>query len=287
MKRNYPIYSVFLGIWLCAYYYGMWGDAAGQIADNLIDREKPILLSRFQVWLFNFLGLVFDSVWIAVATGIFAYRVKDRPTWQYVAYGLFLRYSPLFFLMPLFLWKNSLSDLLRAMTERVSGVELAIQAMLQLGLAVGAAIIGAKYGKETPELDVRDGERGYINGVSKKVWALLILSFAPVVRFVTELSIVLIYKFSRDVTSSEYWKATWSNLFWGDEDADGGVWRLIFNFMFIWIAWAITAGVFFWGADAIKNRETEYRILKIVAVFVLIPVAIVGIPLLRNRTWFF
>lgn len=287
MKRNYPVYSLLLGIWLCTYYQGGWAHAASDMADNLLNRDEPIILSSFQVWLFNILGLVYDSVWVAVGTGIFAYHFKDRPTWKYIAIGLFLRYLALLVVLPLALWKNSLSDLLEAMTEQVPGYELAIQVALQLGLTIGGAFLGAKYGKEVPELDPRDGERGYINGVSKKVWALLILAFVSVVNFVTELSIVLVYKFTRDVTSGAYWKATWSNLFWGDEDAEGGIWKLIFNFMFIWIAWVITAGIFFWGVEAIKNRETEYRILKIIGVFVLIPVAIVGIPLLRNRTWFF
>lgn len=287
MKRNYPVYSLLLGVWLCAYYQGVWTHAASDMADNLLNRDEPIALSGFQVWLFNILGLLYDSIWVAIGTGLFAYHFKDRPTWKYIAIGLFLRYLILLVVMPLVLWKNSLSDLIGQMTEEVPGYELAIQVTLQLGLTIGAAILGAKYGKETPELDPRDGERGYINGVSKKVWALLILSFVSVVNFVTELSIVLIYKFSRDVTSSAYWKATWSNMFWGDEDADGGILKLIFNFMFIWIAWVITFAIFFWGVEAIKNRETEYRILKIVGVFVLIPVAIVGIPLLRNRTWFF
>lgn len=287
MKRNYPTYSLLLGVWLCAYYQGVWADAASQMSDNLLNRDEPITLTSFQERLFNILGIVYDSIWVAVGTGIFAYHFKDRPTWKYVAIGLFLRYMALLVVLPLALWKNSLSDLIEAMTERVPGYELALQASLQLGFTIGAAIIGAKYGKETEALDVRDRELGYVNGVSKKVWALLILSFVSVVRFVTELSIVLVYKFTRDVTSGAYWNATWSNLFWGDEDSDGGFWNLIFNFMFIWIAWVITAGIFFWGVGAIKNRETEYRILKIVAVFVLIPIAIVGIPLFRNRIWFF
>jgi len=51
--------------------------------------------------------------------------------------------------------------------------------------------------------------------------------------------------------------------------------------------WGLGGFLFLLGIEAIKNKEGRFRIIRIVAVFIVLPALIVFIPLIRNRYWFF
>lgn len=258
------------------------------MADNFaFYQDPPMYLSTFQYWFFNIVSILFDSICIAIATGIFAYHYRELKTRHYVAFALFIRYFAIVFFLPLALWRESLSEILDSLREFAPASQLVIMGLIQLALAIVAAFVGISYGRDADYLDDKDEELGYIGGVSKKMWALLMLLFNPVAHFATKLSVVILYKFTKDVASRQYWSDTWDNLFWGDEHSPGGIVNLILKFFYVALVWMIPFFIFYYGVQTVRHKEANYRLLKILAIFVALPAAIVVIPLVRNRTWFF
>ena len=288
MKTKRMIYTILFCMWIGLNYIGIFRHSFHDLADNLAKyREPPLYLSTFQLWFFDIASVLFDSLCIAVATGIFAYHYRKLTTWHYVALALFIRYFLFFALCSVIMLRHSLSEILDSLHEFVPTSHLVIMGLIQLSLAIVAAFVGIAAGRDADYLDDKDDELGYIGGVSKKIWALLLLLFNPVARFATKLSIVFLYKFTRDVTSRQYWSDTWDNLFWGDERSPGGIVNLILNFFYVALVWTIAVGVFWYGIQTVRDKEADYRLLKILAIFVALPAVIIAIPLIRNRTWFF
>lgn len=285
MKKTRMLYTILFCLWIGINYFGIWADAAQRMAENLSDRDNPIYLSTFQVWFFRILSQVLDAVFVAVATGIFAYHYRYLKASRYVALALLVRYFTVLLLLPFALWKHSLSEVITSIRETAPTHELIVGGLIQLSLVVFAAFVGVSYGRHADYLDDRDETLGFLGGVSKKVWALLMILFNPVARFVGELSLVFMYKFSRDVASAAYWKATVSNP--SDSSASGGVFGLIFNFLLVWLLCATGFAIFYFGVQTVRNRDAKYRWLKIMAIYAALPAVIVVIPLVRNRTWFF
>ena len=291
MKKKRMVYTLLFCVWIGINYLDLFGTNVREMAESLmLYREPPLYLSTFQTWFFNILSIISDSIFIAVATGIFAYHYRELKTWHYVALALFVRYHLLVILLPLAIWHKSLSDIIAATSEIAATYDLAaltLIPLIQLVFAILAAFVGMSYGRGADYLDDKDEGLGYIGGVSKKTWAVLTLVFNPVVRFSTKPSLVMLYQFSNDVSSSEYWKVTLSNLFSSDENASGGVMGLLGRFLFVGLIWCATIAIFYLGIQTIRNKEANYRLLKILAIFVALPAAIIAIPLIRNQTWFF
>lgn len=288
MKKKRMVYTLLFCVWIGINYLNLFGHYAQEMADSfMLYREPPLYFSTFQMWFFNLLNIVVDSIFIAIATGIFAYHYRELKTWHYVVLALFVRYHLLVIILPFALWNNSLSELIAITSETTATYELAAVALIQLALAIFAAFVGMSYGRNADYLDDKDEELGYIGGVSKKTWAVLTLVFNPVARFSTKLSLVILYQFSNDVSSGEYWKATLSNLFATDENAPGGVITLLGRFLVVWLIWCATIFIFYFGIQTIRNKEANYRLLKILSIFVALPTAMLVIPIIRNQTWFF
>ncbi len=72
MKKKRMIYTILFCIWIGVNYLGIFGQSGQDMADNLAFGEPPLYLSTFQLWFFNILSHIFDSLCLAIATGIFA-----------------------------------------------------------------------------------------------------------------------------------------------------------------------------------------------------------------------
>jgi hypothetical protein len=114
----------------------------------------------------------------------------------------------------------------------------------------------------------------------------LTLAFNPVFQLATQFSIINVYRLSEKVSSSEYWDYSLSNLL-SSEDDDTGITGILISFGVLAMTWIITFGLFYAGIRTIADRQSAFRRTKIIGIFVVIPVLVLGIPLIRNRTFFF
>ena len=121
----------------------------------------------------------------------------------------------------------------------------------------------------------------------KKIWFLLLIVFKPVAIFLSELTIVQIYTVTGKITSLAFWKDTFSlsNLF--SDDSARGVAGLLGHAIVVVFAWGLAVALFAFGLNAIRDKESKYRWLRICGVFVFFPLVIIVVPIVRNRTWFF
>ena len=287
MKQKRMLYTILFCLWIGVNYLGVWGNLSQDMADRLaFDLDEPIFLSTFQLWVFNVFNVVFDSLFIAVAVGIFAYHYRKYKSFHYILLGLCMRYFLFAFFLTLSLYHNSFSSILDQTWEVVAKHEFYILAAIQFSCAILASYVGMSYGRDAEYLHETDERLGYLAGSSKKLWALLMLVYNSVVQLATKFSLVNVYNLSKKVSSSDYWDYSLSNLLSGEDD-ETGITGIIISLAVLAITWIVTFGLFYWGICTIRDKDASYRRWKIVGIFVLIPVSVIAIPLIRNRTFFF
>ena len=157
----------------------------------------------------------------------------------------------------------------------------------QIPLTLYFSYLGYNYGKRIDYFDPKDKKFYYFYGVPKKIWLLLFISMNPVAKFLSKLTIIQIYEVTIKLISMNFWKDTFSigNVF--SEDSARGISGLLGHFMVIFIVWAIAVALFIVGLNAIRNRDAKFRWLTICSIFVLLPIIVSIIPIIRNRTWLF
>jgi uncharacterized membrane protein required for colicin V production len=242
----------------------------------------PIYLTSFQFWVFNIVSLLCDSVIIAIAVGIVSYFMKEIKVYLALLFGLLSRYLILNCLLLYFSGRLSLPDLTKKL-------DFGLCVLLTLGvlLTVCFSYLGLNYGKHAEYFDAKDKELYYLYGIPKKIWYLLFISYIPVIQFLSRLTIVQIYDFTQKITNMSFWKDTFSLSNFFSEDSARGITGLFGHIVVICFAWAIVIALFYFGLNAIRNKYTKHRWLKISCVFVLFPSTVTIIPIIRNRTWFF
>lgn len=244
----------------------------------------PMPLTTFQVWTFNIISLLSDLIIIALSVGVIGYYIKELKVFLALLYGLLLRY---FGILILFLYKRGqISSLL----EKVSGLfdfKICVLIIVQALATLYFSYFGFNYGKQLDYFDAKDKDLFYLYGIPRKIWGILIISYVPVAEFLSRMSIVLIYDFTNKITSNTFWKDTFSFSNFFSENSARGITGLVGYIFSICFAWAIAIGLFSFGLNAIKNKDTNYRWVKISFIFILISVSIPVIAIIRDRTWFF
>lgn len=245
----------------------------------------PIYLTAFQLWTFDIISLLCDSIIIAIAVGLVSYYIKEIKIYLALLFGLLSRYI---ILLGFLLYSSEkLSTSFFADFTKYLDFRLYILISLQILFTLYFSYLGFNYGKRTDYFDPKDKDLYYFCGLPKKIWLLLFISFTPVAKFLSKLTIVQIYEVTKKITSMNFWKDTFSlgNIF--SEDSARGISGLLGNFIVIFFVWAIAIALFSFGLNAIRNKDAKLRWLKICSIFVLLPSMIVIIPIIRNRTWFF
>jgi hypothetical protein len=246
----------------------------------------PIYLTTFQQWTFDILSLCCDALIVGIGVALLFYFIKGLPTYIGLLFGLLSRYViPLGVLFVM--WLKSPASFFGGVSGGSADLRLYVILSLQFLLTLVFSYIGAIYGQHVKYLDPRDQDLWYLGGVPKKIWFLLLLAFQPVSQFLSQLTILQIYRLTEKITSMAFWKDTFSfsNLF--SDDSARGATGLLGHAIVIFFAWGLAAVLFSIGLHAIRNKEIKYRWLRICAVFVFLPVFIIAAPILRNRTWFF
>ena len=157
---------------------------------------------------------------------------------------------------------------------------------LGIGLLAGilAAYAGWAVASSVRILAESDATAKHFYGISKKLWLLLLFAWNPVASFVHELTAVRVYQLSEKVTEEGFF---WSFVPFVSAEGEDGL-TFVAEFVFsLFLPWVLFIGLFAWGLHVIRDRQAKMRVLIILVIYVLIPVAILGIPLIRNKTWFF
>lgn len=280
------LYTILFSLWIGSNYLTVWGNLSWDMADHLaFNIDDPIFLTTFQNWVLAAFSVIVDSIFIAVAVGIFAYHHRECKPWSYILLGFFIRYFVILFFLALSLYRHSLSSIIDSLMT-LADQEDYILAVLHLVFTIPASYAGMSIGRDAEYLDDKDEELGYLAGCSKKLWVLLTLAYNPVVRLVTKLSIIQVYNLSKNVSSPDYWDFSFSSFLF-EEDDEGGITGIITSLIVLVMTWLSTCCLFFYGIRTIRDKEAAYRRAKIIGIFVIVPVSVIGIPLIRNRTFFF
>jgi hypothetical protein len=246
----------------------------------------PIYLTAFQQWTFDIVSLFSDALIVSISVGLLYYFIKGLPTYVGLLFGLLSRYAIGLASLCYVLVKDPTSFL--GESAKRLDFRLYIILSLQFVLTLCFSYVGSIYGKRADYFDPMDRDRCYLYGVPKRIWFLLLMiAFYPVLRFLSKLTVVQIYEFTDKITSTRFWKDTvsLSNLL--SEDTARGVTGLLGHVMGPVCAWVIAVYLFSLGLNAIRNKQVKHRWLRICAVFVFLPVVIIIVPVIRNRTWFF
>lgn len=247
----------------------------------------PIYLTAFQMWTFDIISLLCDSIIVAIAVGMVSYYIKEIKIYIALLFGLLSRYIVLLFFGFLLYSSEQLSTSFFADYTKYLDSRLYILISLQFIFTLYFSYLGFNYGRHTDYFDPKDKDLYYFCGLPKKIWLLLFISFIPVAKFLSKLTIVQIYEVTEKITSMNFWKDTFSlgNIF--SEDSARGISGLLGNLGVIFFVWAIAIALFYFGLNAIRNKDAKLRWLKICSIFILLPSIITIIPIIRNRTWFF
>lgn len=286
--RNKSVIFVFLfSLFIALNYLNLISSQLPDFQEALAVRTTsgiPIYLTTFQLWTFNLISLLCDSIVVAIAVGLVGYYIREMKVYLALLFGLLSRYV---MLIGLLLYSGGgISSLFEEVTNGLnSGLYILIT--LQVLLTLCFSYLGLNYGKHTDYVDSRDRDLCYFCGIPKKIWLFLFLSYNPVAKFLSKLTIVQIYDVTDKLTNMNFWKDTFSlsNIF--SEDSARGITGLLGQIMIICFAWAIAIALFSLGLSAIRNKDAKYRWLKISSSFFLVPGIILVFPIIRNRTWFF
>lgn len=307
MQKKHLIYTSLLCLFISVNYVDLWHRLFNEFdATLMFATDAPIFLSLSQLWFFTTVGIGIDAIVIAIVVGMFAYFFRSFRMYVYLLFGILMRYSVVAVIVV---------PALAEQTPLLTPGEISWSIYVTLILQFLATILGSYFGywyvkgqfinkkpilpaaepilrhmypdplPDPRYLDVRDRDLHYLYGIPKKIWVLIIISFNPVIQFLFKFSIVYLYGFTDMVASRESWRNPLSAFVEGV--LGGGFMALIFQLLLLLAAWALAAGVFSYGLKTIRNKQAGYRYLRIVSIFVLLPLLLLVIPLVRNRTWFF
>ena len=282
-NKKHIIYVVIFCFYVSIYYLNTWSNLFYEFEESLAYySEYPKYLNSFQHWTFNILGILIDAFVIALSVGIFSYFFRAYKIYVYILLGLLIRYS----ILVSFLIYSFPFDISNTYSEYFIFKAL-ILLLLQFASVIYASYLGFKIGAQTEYYEAQDKSNFSIFGISKKIWSLIIILTFPLVNFLFKFSIVNIYSFTKKLSSSEYWSdiLLLKSLFNGDLAT--GIYNLLIHILVILFVWIISLSLILYGIKTIKEKKSKYRRVKIFLIFIFIPLAILTIPILRNKTWFF
>jgi len=288
-RRNFffvILFCLFLGVNYLSLWSTLFGEFQEAITRNSLLKGNSISLTIFQSWFYDIFGLIFYALIIAIIVGVFAYYYRHFKLIYYILFGIVISYFYPIILTLVFVIRNkSLASFADSLYSSHS-LRIYILLIIQLIFIIIASYSGYKRAKEIDYIR-EDEESFYLYGISKKIWILLVILFNPVVNILIKYTIIRLYDFTTAISSTEFWKHvfSFSNIFSGDDNS--GIMGMLYLLLSIVFMWGLSGVIFIFGLETIRNKESKLRILKTTIIFVIIPLLIIIIPLLRNRTWFF
>ena len=273
-------------------YLGLFSHVMPEFQETLRDRTTsgiPIYLTLTQLWIFNLISMLFDSLVIACSVGILGYYLRELRAFWGVVFGFLLIYyraiESLFLVAVRIIRGQTFAEANPFVLGINSGEWVLI--ILQILLTFSAAYFSFNSAKKTTYFNSKDQELFYFLGIPKKIWVLLIIACNPVVQFLSRLTISNSYAAMNIVANNTFWRDTFTVPNPLQQQTGVGMIGLLAHFGFIFFAWAISVALFSYGIKVTRDNRTSYRWLKISIIFILIPASILFGAIIRNRTWFF
>lgn len=247
--------------------------STGQVITDFHERslELKISISEFQTNFISSLTYVNDFICSIFFVGLFAYWFKGLRIWKYLFSGLAMKYWILLFLAIFLIGKGEFSagDWPDSFLCMIS---------IQIASVLIGAFIGAKIAANFDYLDERDKTKFFFCGLSKKFLLLMTIAYNPVLQFLNKLSVFVFYTASKTISDV----ANWSEFFTKGQAI--GI-LIILSIPFVLLATSLK--VFAIGIEAVKDKTAKFRRFKIAAFLIAMPLLLILIPIIRNRTWFF
>jgi hypothetical protein len=249
-------------------------------------QNELLPMTEFQNWFMDVFGLLFNSIIIFCITWIFAYFFPDSKPFYIVSFGIFIGFVvPIIPLLIVAIFDHSLTIISDLYPD--SSTRFYILLFINLLILTISSIWGTSEGLNSLYYCEKDEKSYYLFGVSKKIWLLLLIAYNPVVIFLTKFTIRSLVRFTDIISSKDFWENIFSFSNWLSGSSNSGLLGLLLQIFSILIIWGLSIALFSYGLKAIEKRNSNYRILRIIIVFVVIPLMIVLIPIIRNRDWFF
>ena len=147
--------------------------------------------------------------------------------------------------------------------------------LVSLFLNASATLLASYYGyiKATKiEYLYNDNELYFIAGISKKIWFLLLITSMPLFTLLSKYTIINMYLFTDEVAASHYWGDILSHGIWFSLDDWMSFFTSITRRLFaIALLWGVVGLLINYGLKAIRDNEAKWRPVKIIIIFVIIP----------------
>ena len=236
----------YLGFWdesVSSFHFAMLERVENNLAGKPLPQWTPMLL-----WIYAVFGITLDAAVVSMVSAL--------------TYNFFPR------LQVVFLY---IIGILAFILSYDTLAELTDHRAIFLSIRFIIIMFGVYFGYTFLENNLFTSEKNnsdyQLGGIAKKIWLLILIAFNPILKFLTDMTIVQIH------SSYTYWSKGFEFLA-----------TRLFSVVFLW---GIAITLFFYGLNAIQDKNCQNRVIRIIVVFLVVPLTILIIPILRNRTWFF
>ena len=150
--------------------------------------------------------------------------------------------------------------------------------IIQIASVLIGAFIGTKIAAKFDYSDERDKNKFFFCGLSKKFWIVMTIAYNPILQLLNKLSVFYFYTASKTISGVTNWSESFGN---------GQAITILMIMVIPFVLLATSLKVFAIGIEAVKDKTAKFRRFKIATILIVIPLLIVLIPIIRNRTWFF
>jgi len=263
------IFAVIFLLYLSLSYFTTIGHVIEAFHERALELE--MVISEFQDNFINSLIYIFDFIFSMLFVGLVVYWFRGLKTWLYLLIGLLLKY-----------WIPLLIVGILAFTGQFGAGEwpegLLSMIVIQLVAVLSGSFLGVKIARRFNYADKKDKTNFFFYGLSKKFWFLMTIAYNPILDFLSKLSVFAFYTSSKTISDITNWEEFFSK---------GYVWGILIAVLIPFVLLAVSLKLFAIGIEAVKNKQAKFRKFKIITILILVPILIVLIPILRNRTWFF
>ena len=283
LKKKWPfIWAVFFCYLIAQNFLSILGSVKDAFFEILHTETYDFsLLANIKYYIIEIASIIVSNLILFVAVVFLIYFFRKIRFYYAILFGLICKW--------LFPFVLILFVLILRPIDFVLLFEVPIQVyllfVLDLSLTLVAIRQGIIIGRRIDYLDAKDEDGMSLYGLPKLLWYILTFAVNPIIILLSQASFVWFFAFLDKLLSRDYWARflTWEG-FWEFGSLLMEPLMLSFAIPFFW---ALLFILYNYGVDAIKNKAQPYRILIITAIFILLPLLVVVIPIIRNKTWFF
>lgn len=291
LKLRNKLYILIICLYI-SFYFAFYSTHLNEFI-AAIERSGHPALNLLQVTVFNFISLIWQFIIAFIISFIVSYYIQNLPSIIYIMIPFILKGISFFGMICITYGitevihdfnKLTMSDVLSDIWSTI------FLSLILIAMAFGG-YAGYKINLKHDYLDQSDSEKYYFYGIPKKQWVAILLVMTPVLQFINRLTNIIIYGITNNITSANFWSNFWINFF-GFEltsnfGSSYGITGIIIRIVFMFLVWGIWIQCLIYGVQTIKEKERPYRKIIIGLIFIVLPLLILVIPIIRNRDWFY